>query len=79
MVKTTLSRISDIVRSNVNELLDQLEDPEKMVRQMVRDMEVEVDRVTGAVGTAVAGVRRLQKEQENQNQKQQFLRLNLNL
>jgi phage shock protein A len=65
MVKTTLSRISDIVRSNVNELLDQLEDPEKMVRQMVRDMETEVDRVTAAVGTAVAGVRRLQKEQES--------------
>lgn len=66
MVKTTLSRISDIVRSNVNELLDQLEDPEKMVRQMVRDMEADVDQVTSAVGTAVAGVRRLQKEQENQ-------------
>ncbi len=66
MVKTTLSRIAAIVRSNVNELLDQLEDPEKMVRQMVRDMEADVDRVTAAVGTAVAGVRRLQKEQENQ-------------
>ena len=66
MVKTTLSRISNIVRSNVNELLDQLEDPEKMVRQMVRDMEGDVDQVTSAVGTAVAGVRRLQKEQENQ-------------
>ena len=65
MAKTTLSRISDIVRSNVNELLDQLEDPEKMVRQMVRDMETEVDRVIAAVGTAVAGVRRLQKEQES--------------
>ena len=73
MVKTTLSRISDIVRSNVNELLDQLEDPEKMVRQMVRDMEVEVDRVAGAVGTAVAGVRRLQKEQENQKQRSEQL------
>jgi phage shock protein A len=62
MVKTALSRISDIVRSNVNGLLDQLEDHEKMVRQMVRDMEAEVDRVTTAVGIAVAGVRRLQKE-----------------
>ena len=65
MVKATLFRISNIVRSNVNELLDQLEDPEKMVRQMVRDMEADVDRVTAAVGTAVAGVRRLQKEQES--------------
>lgn len=69
MVKTALSRISDIVRSNVNELLDQMEDPEKMVRQMVRDMESEVDRVTGAVGTSVASVRRIQKEQESQRQR----------
>jgi phage shock protein A len=73
MVKTTLSRISAIVRSNVNELLDQMEDPEKMVRQMVRDMETEVDRVTAAVGTAVAGVRRLQKEQEDQRERSQQL------
>ncbi|MDA0337689.1 MAG: PspA/IM30 family protein [bacterium] len=73
MVKTTLFRISNIVRSNVNELLDQLEDPEKMVRQMVRDMEAEVDRITGAVGTAVAGVRRMQKEQENQQQRSVLL------
>lgn len=72
-MKSTLSRISDIVRSNVNELLDQLEDPEKMVRQMVRDMEAEVDRVTGAVGTAVAGVRRLQKEQASQTDRSQQL------
>lgn len=73
MVKTALSRISAIVRSNVNELLDQLEDPEKMVRQMVRDMEAEVDRVTTAVGIAVAGVRRLQKEQESQQGRSQLL------
>lgn len=65
MVKTTFSRISAIVRSNVNEILDHLEDPEKMVRQMVRDMEVEVDRVVSAVGTAVASVRRLEKEQDH--------------
>lgn len=69
----TLSRITNIVRSNVNELLDQLEDPEKMVRQMVRDLEVDVDRVTGAVGTAVAGVRRLQKELEENRRRSEAL------
>lgn len=73
MVRTTLSRISNILRSNVNELLDQLEDPEKMVRQMVRDLEADVDRVTAAVGTAVAAVRRLQKEQETQRLRSQQL------
>ena len=64
MVKSTLSRISDIVRSNVNDLLDHMEDPERMVRQMVRDMEAEVDRVVSATGAAVAGQRRLEKEEE---------------
>ncbi|MBT4098635.1 MAG: hypothetical protein HOE86_13370, partial [Gemmatimonadetes bacterium] len=55
----TLNRITHIVRSNVNEVLDRLEDPEKMVRQMVRDMEATVDRAVGAVSTAVADQRRL--------------------
>ena len=64
MVRSTFSRISDIVRSNVNDVLDHLEDPERMVRQMVRDMEAEVDRVVSATGAAVAGQRRLEKEQE---------------
>ncbi len=32
MMMKTLDRISHIVRSNVNEVLDRLEDPEKMVR-----------------------------------------------
>lgn len=58
----TLDRISHIVRSNVNEVLDRLEDPEKMVRQMVRDMEAAVDKAVGAVSTAVADQRRLEKE-----------------
>jgi len=64
MVRSTFSRISDIVRSNVNDVLDHLEDPERMVRQMVRDMEAEVDRVVSATGAAVAGQRRLEKEEE---------------
>ncbi len=60
----TLDRITHIVRSNVNEVLDRLEDPEKMVRQMVRDMESAVDRAVGAVSTAVADQRRLEKERK---------------
>ena len=64
MAGSTISRISNIVRSNVNDVLDHLEDPEKMVRQMARDMEAEVDRLVGAAGAAAAGRRRLEKEQE---------------
>lgn len=64
MAKSTFGRMADIVKSNVNELLDRVEDPEKMVRQMVRNMEDAVERYVASVGTAVASQRRLEKEQD---------------
>ena len=38
MAKGAFSRISDILKSNINEMLDRAEEPDKMIRQMVRDM-----------------------------------------
>lgn len=34
-----LDRISQVLRSNINDLLDRAEDPEKMLNQILRDME----------------------------------------
>ena len=62
MSKGTLYRIAAIWRANVNEVLDQLEDPEKLVPQLVRDIEDSVDRAVAALGKAVANEKRLQKE-----------------
>ena len=59
MANSTLDRITNIVKSNVNELLDHIEDPEKMVRQMVRDMDDAVDSAVASVCSAVANQRRL--------------------
>lgn len=65
MSKGTLDRIAAIWRANVNEVLDHLEDPEKLVPQLVRDMEDSVDRAVAALGKAVANEKRLQKEHAN--------------
>lgn len=47
-------RISDLVKANVNSLLDKAEDPEKMVKQIIIDMEQEIREATQALGTAMA-------------------------
>ncbi len=39
-------KMSDLIRSNVNDLLDRAEDPEKMVKQIIIDMEEQIRDVT---------------------------------
>jgi phage shock protein A len=69
MAKGTIARIRDILKSNMNEMLDRAEDPEKMIRQMVRDMEDAVNKATASVGTAVANQKRLERQyNDRQNQ-----------
>ncbi len=65
MAKGTFARIRDILKSNMSELLDRAEDPEKMIRQMVRDMEEAVNKATASVGTAVANQKRLERQCED--------------
>ena len=62
MAKGALARISDILKSNINEMLDRAEEPDKMIRQMVRDMEEGVSKATASVGTAVANHKRLERQ-----------------
>lgn len=48
------SRISNVVRAEVDDVLDKIEDPKKMVRQMVLDMEDALDDAVVAVAQAMA-------------------------
>ena len=47
-------RISDILKANINDLLDRAEDHEKMVKQIIADMEEQVRDATEALGQAMA-------------------------
>ena len=57
----TFSRISNVVRAEVDEVLNKLEDPKKMVRQMVLDMEAALDDAVIAVGQAMANEKLLSR------------------
>lgn len=57
-------RVGDLIKSNVNDLLDRAENPEKMVKQMIVDMEKQFQKVTQELGTATGGLNRLKKQLE---------------
>ncbi len=56
------SRISDVFKASVNDALDKAEDPEKMIKQMVIEMEESVNKATLAVGNAIANEKQLERK-----------------
>jgi len=58
------SRIADVFKANVNDALDKVEDPEKMIKQMVIEMEESVNKTTLAVAQAIANEKSLEKKLE---------------
>jgi phage shock protein A len=62
-------RVGMLVRANINDLLDRAEDPEKMIKQLLQDMENQLIQVKTQVAAAIADEQRL-KERWQQNQQQ---------
>ncbi len=66
-------RISDIISANLNELTEQFEDPEKMLKQAVREMQESIAEVTGQTAKAMANDKTLARElQRNRAQRDQW-------
>lgn len=57
----TLSRMANVVRAEVGAVLNRIEDPKKMARQMIWDMQTEVDDAQEAVAHAIANERLLDR------------------
>ncbi|WP_303804320.1 PspA/IM30 family protein [Ruminococcus flavefaciens] len=56
------ARLSDLLKSNVNDLIDRAEDPEKMVKQVIIDMQTELTKATQNYGKAKASERLAEKK-----------------
>jgi phage shock protein A len=59
-----LDRISTILRANINDLLDKAEDPEKMLEQILLDMESQIAEARNAVAAMIAQEKELQADME---------------
>jgi phage shock protein A len=57
-------RIADIFKANINDLLDKAEDPEKMIKQMVLEMQESVTKATSGLAQAMAQEKKLQRDYE---------------
>lgn len=57
-----LERVSTLMRANINDLLTKAEDPEKMAKQLVLDMENQLMQVKTQVAMAIADQHMLKKK-----------------
>lgn len=62
-----LERVSTLIRANLNDLLDRAEDPEKMIKQVIVDMENQLLQLKTQVAVSIADQHMLEKkEKENE-------------
>src|SRR5208282_1094060 len=70
-----LERVSTLVRANLNDLIDKAEEPEKMIKQVILDMNNQLLQVKTQVAIAIADLHLLEKKKlENDDKIKEWMR-----
>ena len=70
-----LERVSALIRANLNDLIDRAEDPQKMLKQVILDMQNQMLQVKTQVAIAIADEHLLRKKQkENEDKQAEWMR-----
>jgi phage shock protein A len=70
-----LERVSTLLRANLNDLVDKAEHPEKMIKQVILDMQNQLLQVKTQVAIAIADQHLLEKRQkENEDKVAEWMR-----
>jgi len=60
-------RMRDILNANLNDMLDRAEQPEKMLKQIIREIESSIDRSKADTARVLADAKRLEREADQKN------------
>ncbi|HEX3684539.1 MAG TPA: PspA/IM30 family protein [Bryobacteraceae bacterium] len=70
-----LDRVTTLIKANLNDLVDRAEDPEKLLKQLLLDMQNQFMQVKTQVAIAIADQHLLEKkQQENMESQKEWLR-----
>jgi phage shock protein A len=70
-----LERVSTLIRANLNDMVDRAEDPEKMIKQVILDMENQYLQVKTQVAVSIADQHMLEKKmRENEDTGKDLMR-----
>lgn len=64
-----LERVSTLIRANINDLVDKAEDPEKMIKQVILDMQNQLLQLKTQVAIAIADQHLLEKKRKESEDK----------
>src|ERR1700730_3756867 len=64
-----MERVSTLLRANLNDLIDRAEDPAKMIKQVILDMENQLLQVKTQVAISIADQHMLEKKQKENDAK----------